>query len=110
MPGTYRVGLSRNAKADIRAIRTYMIDHATREVADTFLRRLLQSIEKLENFPDRGSIPEEVRVLGIPEIRQISNRPYRIIYQVAKQSVNILMVVDGRRDLEPLLRRRLLNR
>lgn len=69
---------------------------------------MLDIVAKLEIFPDRGSIPTEVQSLNFKNIRQISRRPYPIVYQVVNEKVNILMIVDGRRDVEPLLMRRLL--
>lgn len=101
------VGLGRSAKADLRSIREYLIEQAGHAVADKFTRGILDLLEKLEQFPERGAIPEEVRSLGFADIRQLSLRPYRVIYHFSPRKVTILMIVDGRRDLEPLLRRRL---
>ncbi|RPJ74031.1 MAG: type II toxin-antitoxin system RelE/ParE family toxin, partial [Desulfobacteraceae bacterium] len=35
-------------------------------------------------------------------------KPYRIIYRVMDKNVYVLLVVDGRRDMQSLLQRRLL--
>ena len=108
MAGRISVRLGRAAKADLRSIRDYLIDQAGRDVADAVTRTILGLVDRLEQFPERGPIPEEVRSLGFDDLRQLSSRPYRVIYQLAPGKVTILMTVDGRRDLEPLLRRRLL--
>jgi len=36
-------------------------------------------------------------------------KPYRIIYRVMDKTVYVLLIVDGRRDMQPLLERRLLD-
>lgn len=35
-------------------------------------------------------------------------RPFRIIYRVSEDQVFIMLIADGRRDMETLLRQRLL--
>ena len=108
MTARHRVRLTRGAKVDLRSIEAYLEGNGGSAVAQSFLRDMLETVAKLEILPERGSIPAEVQSLNFKNIRQLSRRPYRIIYQVVNGKVNILMVVDGRRDVEPLLMRRLL--
>jgi toxin ParE1/3/4 len=42
------------------------------------------------------------------EYREISFKPYRIIYRVMAENVYVLVIADGRRDMQALLQRRLL--
>jgi toxin ParE1/3/4 len=46
--------------------------------------------------------------LGIKEFRQASFKPYRLIYRVAGMQVIVVLIVDGRRDMQAVLARRLL--
>jgi toxin ParE1/3/4 len=46
--------------------------------------------------------------LGIREYREIYFKPYRIIYRIMDKNVYVLLIVDGRRDMQSLLQRRLL--
>ena len=68
------VRLGRGAKADLRTIRDYLTEKAGSVTADTFTRTILDLVDKLEQFPERGPIPEEIGGLGIKGIRQISAR------------------------------------
>ena len=45
---------------------------------------------------------------GIREYREIVFKPYRIIYRVMEDNVYVLVIADGRRDMQTLLQRRLL--
>ena len=47
--------------------------------------------------------------LGIRDFRQILLPPYRLIYRVMDGTVFILLIADGRRDVQALLERRLLS-
>ena len=44
----------------------------------------------------------------IKEYREVHFKPYRIVYRVSDGAVHVLMIADGRRDMEALLQRRLL--
>ena len=44
----------------------------------------------------------------IKEYREVHFKPYRIVYRVSDDAVRVLMIADGRRDMEALLQRRLL--
>ena len=64
--------------------------------------------EGLAQFPERGSNPKELVALGIKDYRQTAFKPYRVIYRVLGGRVVIYLIVDGRRDMQSLLARRLL--
>jgi toxin ParE1/3/4 len=55
-------------------------------------------------------VPGELETLGIREFRQLLFAPYRLIYRIAADSVYVLVIADGRRDMQTLLERRLLQR
>ena len=44
---------------------------------------------------------------GIREYREIFFKPYRIICRVMEDNVYVLVIADGRRDMQTLLQRRL---
>jgi len=58
--------------------------------------------------PERGTYPKELLALGIRDYREIFFKPYRVIYQVIGDKAHVLLIVDGRRDRQALLQRRLL--
>ncbi len=73
---------------------------------------MLEQIERtflsLSEHPQRGTYPGELLDLGIREYREIFFKPYRIIYRVMRNNVYVLLIADGRRDMQTLLQRRLL--
>ncbi len=62
----------------------------------------------LSEYPERGNYPTELLDIGTREYREIFFRPYRIIYRVMENTVYVLVIADGRRDMQTLLQRRLL--
>lgn len=104
----FDVRLTRGAEIDLEALHFYVKDNRSAEQADVLLDRLLTAIETLETFPLRGSVPKELDALGIREVRQILVEPYRLIYRVSGKTVFVVVIADGRRDMQALLERRLL--
>ena len=78
--------------------------------ADYVLEQIEKAFSSLSESPERGAYPKELLPLGIREYREILFKPYRIIYRVLDKNITVLLIVDGRRDMQALLERRLLAR
>lgn len=106
-PTRYDVRITLGAERDLEGIHDFLLARS-RTAANALLNDLLLQIEALETFPSRGSVPEELRHLGIEDYRQVVVGHYRVIYRVIGSTVFILLVADGRRDMQRLLEERLL--
>lgn len=62
----------------------------------------------MAQFPERGSFPKELVALGIKDYRQSAFKPYRVICHVVDKQAVIYLIVDGRRNMQSVLARRLL--
>jgi plasmid stabilization system protein ParE len=60
------------------------------------LERILSAAASLATFSERGTVVPEV---GDPTIRQLLADPYRLIYQVQKDRVQVLALLHQRRDV-----------
>jgi toxin ParE1/3/4 len=104
----YAVLLTAGAERDLEAIYKYIAETDSEASADRVLQKLLDVSEQLAAFRDRGTYPKELLALGIGEYRQVMFKPYRVIYRVIGQQIFITLIADGRRDMQALLARRLL--
>jgi plasmid stabilization system protein ParE len=116
--GRAQVLLTSGAEADLGGI--YRRRLAQRgaggdDGAEALLDRLVAAIESLADWPQRGPVPPELEALGIRLYRQLSVRPYRVIYlpepadaQRDRPRVTVMLVADARRDFRTLLEERLL--
>ncbi|MDA8254076.1 MAG: type II toxin-antitoxin system RelE/ParE family toxin [Betaproteobacteria bacterium] len=104
----YEVLLTEGAEQDLESIYDYIAEFDCKANADYVLDRLLEVVESLTAFPERGTYPKELVVLGIRDYRQTAFKPYRVIYRVMAQKVYIYVIADSRRDIQSLLTRRLL--
>lgn len=105
---TFTVFLTADAARDLEELYYYITLHDAPEKADHVLARIEKVLSSLSESPERGAYPKELLVLGIRDYREIFFKPHRVIYQVIGDKVHILLIVDGRRDMQTLLQRRLL--
>ena len=104
----HEVRLTAGAEWDLESIYGYIAEFDSSASANHVLDRLLKSAENLATLPERGAYPRELLELGIREYRQVFFKPYRLIYRIIGQQVFIVLIADGRRDMQALLARRLL--
>ncbi len=105
----FKVLLTNDAARDLDELYDYIALHDSPRKADYVLEQIEKGFSKLSEFPERGAYPKELLALGIREYREIFFKPYRIIYRVMDKNVYVLLIVDGRRDMQSLLQRRLLD-
>lgn len=74
----YQLIWSPAARDDLRDILSF-ISRDSRQRAETFAYRLIAETDKLQNFPEIGRVTPEY---GVPTIREIIVRSYRIVYRV----------------------------
>jgi addiction module RelE/StbE family toxin len=87
------------AVEDLQAISDY-ISKDSEYYASIFIGELIQSVEKLIEFPEIGRmVPEYQR----KDIRELIVQSYRIIYQIEDNRILILTVVHGRKELLKLM-------
>jgi len=107
-PANFQSLLTEGAEQDLEAIHDYIAEFDCAAGANYVLDQLMDAVENLFRFPERDSYPKELVAPGIKEYRQISFKPYRLIYRVTGSQVIIYLIADGRRDMQSVLVRRLL--
>jgi toxin ParE1/3/4 len=96
------------AEEDIFDIYKYVLRADGRNRADHLLAKLQETCQSLAEMPRRGHSPPELERVGVRGYREIHFKPYRVIYQIVGRKVFIHCVLDGRRNLQEFLERRLL--
>lgn len=104
----FEVLLTEGAEQDLEAIHDYISEFDCVANANYVLDAVMDIVESLSRFPERGSYPKELVGLGIKEYRQTFFKPYRVIYRVTGRQVIVYLIADGRRDMQTVLARRLL--
>jgi toxin ParE1/3/4 len=105
----FTVLLTHDAARDLDELYDYIARHDAPRKADYVLEQIEKTFSQLSESPERGAYPKELLALGAREYREIFFKPYRIIYRVLDKNVYVLLIADGRRDMQSLLQRRLLD-
>jgi toxin ParE1/3/4 len=86
---------TQNASRDLRAIHDYIAQSSAR-YAEGMVDRITRKTEYLVRFPQFGAVVEEY---GDDAIRELLEHPYRIIYRVRSDGVDVLSVIHAARQL-----------
>ena len=104
----FAVLLTCHAAHDLEELYDFVARHDAPGKAEHVLGRIEKAFVSLSESPQRGAYPRELLAMGNREYREVFFKPYRIIYKVVGTNVYVLLIADGRRDLQTLLQRRLL--
>lgn len=108
MADRYTVSYAPAATADLLEIADYVAERQGIDAGDDFLDDMIERIATLERYPLRGVVPKELGDNGDSGFRQIVAGKLRIVYAVLGDRVVVLLIANGRRDMQALLRDRLL--
>jgi plasmid stabilization system protein ParE len=101
MPVKYSVQITPAAERDVEEIWTYIADDSP-ENATSFILRLEEQIEALEQSPERCPLIPENELLGTG-YRHLIYGAYRTIFRITGKTVLIVRIIHGARLLGPSL-------
>jgi toxin ParE1/3/4 len=104
----FKVNFISDAENDLFEIYKYVYLNDSEEKAEMLFNKLYQKCLTLQEFPERGHIPPELRLLEIEDFLEIHHKPYRIIYKIVNDEIFVHCILDGRRDIQKLLQERLI--
>lgn len=105
----YKVLLTHDAANDLEELDGWIARHDSAEKAEQLLNKIGEVLQRLSELPERGAHPRELSTLGMHDFREVFFKPYRIIHRVGGKTVYVYLIADGRRDMQTLLSRRLLD-
>ncbi len=105
---TYQINLIDDAKKDLLEIYKYILEYDSRVSADYVLDSIEEICVSLDHMPERGHVLPELSRINVTNYLELHFKPYRVIYEIDGKKVFVHCILDGRRDLQDLLARRLL--
>jgi len=104
----YSVFLIEEAQADILEIYKYILEHDSAQSAHYVFSKIEKLCYSLDQLPERGHVPPELSRINVSSFLEVHFKPYRVIYEIDGKKVYVHCILDGRRELQELLLRRLL--
>jgi plasmid stabilization system protein ParE len=90
-----RITWTLQSRSDLEAIHKYIAQDST-QYADITIRRIVLSVERLRDFPRSGRIVPE---RADPNIREVIVGPFRVVYRLQHESVQVVTVFRSSRQL-----------
>ena len=92
----FRLKWSPEAVEDIESIARY-IEKDSAFYAKAVVRKIVETAERLREFPEMGRIVPE---LGRKDIREIIIYSYRMVYQLTEKQILVVAIIHAKRSFE----------
>jgi toxin ParE1/3/4 len=103
----YSVTVTQTAEDDLDEIILYIAEDNV-QIALKILDKLQNRINTLKYFPEKGRRVPELLDKNIKEYRELIEAPWRIIYKIENNDVNVITIIDGRRNVQDILMKKLM--
>lgn len=84
-----RLLFAESAFNDLVDIRAYYLEQAVPAIGDKFVAEIIAHVEILEDHPEIGRIVPE---FSEPKIRELIHPPFRIVYLLVNETINVIRV------------------
>jgi toxin ParE1/3/4 len=105
----YKIIWSKDAGEEFIEIISWYKYTVGKSVAEKIYSKINSQIKKLKDMPGIGKQVQLLKDIGINDYRQIVQDHWIIYYKVEGQSVYIISVIDGRRNLEEILYKKIID-
>ncbi len=107
MEQRFQVIWAKSAVNDLEEIIDYIAQDSPL-IARKLFTQIKEKVEALTFFPHRGRHIPELQRQGILIYRELIIPPWRVMYRVTENKVNILTIIDSRRNVEDILLEKLI--
>lgn len=103
-----KVVLLAGAEQDLKDLRTYLVKNFGVQFWESSYQQIKSTIRSLSDFPQVGTVPDEISDLKLGQYRQVVSGMNRIIYEICGDTIHVHVICDTRRQLRTILARRML--
>ncbi|GHT65301.1 hypothetical protein FACS1894110_06820 [Spirochaetia bacterium] len=107
MTETYEIKWAAPAREDLYEIIDY-IALTNESYAIKILDKIEGAVKKLDVLPTRGRVVPELGKYGYLLYREIIVDYWKIMYKIENKTVWIMVVIDGRRNVEDIILKRMM--
>ncbi len=100
---------SQDASDDLIDVITLIRDKSGKKIANEIYQRIISHVEKIEILPKGGRVVPELLTIGVIDIREIIESPWRIFYRIDEEEIQIISLIDGRRNIEEILYKKVID-
>ena len=99
----FKVFWTKTAEKDLNEIIDYIISNGDVNSAYKAFNKIKERVDLLKISPEQGRAIPELEMFKIKNYREVIVKPWRIIYKIENKIIKVLLVIDGRRNVEDIL-------
>ncbi len=105
----YSIIWSKDAGDELFEIVSYIKYRTGINAAKNIYSKIKTKIEKISDHPKSGKAVPELKDIGMNDIYQIIEGPWKIYYKIEGNKILVLSVLDGRRNMEEILYKKVID-
>lgn len=100
---------SQDASDDLYDIIEYLKNKYGNAKATEVFEKIVQRVEAIEEFSESGRFIPELLNIGIRDLKELIETPWRVIYRTTNTQIQVISVIDGRRNVEEILYKKVID-
>jgi len=100
---------SKDAGDELAEIVSYIKHNTGKITAEKIYTKIIKEVDKISENPEGRRIAPILREFGINYIHQINISPWIIFYKTENTKMEIISIIDGRRNLEEILYKKIID-
>jgi toxin ParE1/3/4 len=105
----YKINWSKDAGEEFVEIISWYKYNVGRNIAQRIYTKINSRIKRLKDMPGIGKPVQILNDIGVSGYRQLVQDNWIIYYRIEGQAINIISVIDGRRNLEEILYKKVID-
>jgi len=99
---------SKDAGDELVDIISYIKYNTGNITAQKINKKIMDEVEKISENPEGRRIAPVLKEFGINHIQQFNINPWQIYYKLENNKMEIISIIDGRRNLEEILYKKII--
>ena len=100
---------SKDAGDEFAEIISYIKYNTGKITAEKIYKRIINEVERVSENPGGRRVSPLLKEFGIPYIHQLNINPWIIYYKTSENKMEIISIIDGRRNLEEILYKKMID-
>jgi toxin ParE1/3/4 len=105
----YKTNWSEDAGEEFIEIISWYRQNIGKSTAKRIYSKINSQIMRLKDMPEIGKPVQILKDIGINDYRQIVQDNWILYYKVEGNNINIISIIDGRRNLEEILYKKVID-
>jgi toxin ParE1/3/4 len=105
----YKIKWSKDAGEEFAEIISWYKYNAGKNIARRIYTKINARIKRLKDMPGIGKPVQILKDIGVNAYRQLVQDNWILYYRIEGQTINIISVIDGRRNLEEILYKKIID-